>query len=62
MKLAMVEQLKSPSYGFADVIKNHFRLKKNDIYKKLDEWEKISSNKVSFKKYYDELKGLVDKL
>jgi len=62
MKLAMVEQLKSPSYGFAEVIKNHFRLKKNDIYKKLDEWEKISSNKVSFKKYYDELKGLVDKL
>jgi ubiquitin-protein ligase len=62
MKLAMVEQLKNPSYGFAEVIKNHFRLKKNDIYKKLDEWEKISSSKVSFKKYYDELKGLVDKL
>lgn len=62
MKLAMVEQLKNPSYGFGEVIKNHFRLKKNDIYKKLDAWEKISSNKVSFKKYYDELKGLVDKL
>ena len=62
MKLAMVDQLKNPSFGFADVIKNHFRLKKNDIYKKLDEWEKMSSNKVSFKKYYDELKGLVDKL
>lgn len=62
MKLAMVEQLKNPSYGFGEVIKNHFRLKKNDIYKKLDAWYEMSSNKVSFKKYYDELKGLVDKL
>jgi baculoviral IAP repeat-containing protein 6 len=62
MKLAMLEQLKNPSFGFGEVIKNHFRLKKNDIYKKLDDWEKISSNKTNFKKYYDELKGIVDKL
>jgi ubiquitin-protein ligase len=62
MKLAMLQQLKSPSFGFEDVIKNHFRLKKNDIYKKLDEWEKISSNKTAFTKLYDEFKGIVDKL
>ena len=62
MKLAMVDQLKNPSFGFADVIKNHFRLKKNDIYKKLDSWYDVSTSKVSFKKYYDELKEIVDKL
>jgi len=62
MKLGMLDQLKCPSFGFEEVIKNHFRLKKNDIYQKLDEWQKIAKNKTQFETCYKELKTLIEKL
>ncbi len=62
MKLGMLEQLRNPTYGFEDVIKNHFRMKKNDIIKKLDEWEKISINKIAFNNIYSQLKVELNKL
>jgi ubiquitin-protein ligase len=61
LKLAMIDQLKYPSYGFEEVIKNHFKLKQNDIFKKLDEWKKISKTP-AFDAYYKELKELISKL
>jgi ubiquitin-protein ligase len=62
LKLAMLGQLKRPSYGFEDVIKNHFRIHKNKIIAKLEDWQKISTSKATFDLYFNELKGLMDKL
>lgn len=62
LKLAMVGQLLNPSHGFEDVIKNHFKLLQNDIYKKLDEWYEISATKHDFKVNYDKLKELISGL
>ena len=62
LKLGMVEQLKNPSFGFEDIIKNHFKLKQNDIFKKLDEWKKISTNSANFELQYNLLKSMVAKL
>jgi ubiquitin-protein ligase len=38
IKLAMIEQIKNPILGFEDVIKNHFKLKKNQIINQVDNW------------------------
>jgi len=62
MRLGMLNQLKSPSFGFEDVIKNHFRMKKDKIYQKLDDWEKIANDKSKFNKVYNDLKILINKL
>jgi hypothetical protein len=58
----MVNQLKNPSFGFEEVIKNHFKLMKDKIYSKLDNWKEIATNKVAFDYQYDELKKLIEKL
>jgi len=62
MRLGMLNQLKSPSFGFEDVINNHFRMHKDKIYKKLDDWEKLSIDKIKFNKVYNDLKSLMNKL
>jgi ubiquitin-protein ligase len=62
MRLGMLNQLKSPSFGFEDVINNHFRMHKDKIYKKLDDWEKIAIDKIKFNKVYNDLKCLMNKL
>lgn len=62
LKLGMVEQLRNPSFGFEDIIKNHFKLKQKEIFEKLDEWKKISTNNANFELQYNLLKGLVAKL
>ena len=62
LRLAMLDQLRNPSYGFEDVIKNHFRIHKDKIYKKLDEWEKIAITKSGFNVYYNDLKTIINKL
>jgi hypothetical protein len=54
--------LKYPSFGFEEVIRNHFKLMKDKIYKKLDNWREIANNKVAFDNQYDELKKLIEKL
>ena len=58
----MVEQLRNPSFGFEDIIKNHFKLKQKEIFKKLDDWKTISTNNPNFDLQYNLLKGLVAKL
>jgi hypothetical protein len=62
MRLGMLNQLKSPSFGFEDVINNHFRMLKDKIFKKLDDWEKIAIDKSKFNKVYNDLKILINKL
>jgi ubiquitin-protein ligase len=62
LSLAMVNQLKYPSFGFEEVIRNHFKLMKDKIYKKLDNWKEIATNKAAFDYQYEELKKLIEKL
>lgn len=62
MRLGMLEQLRNPPYGFEDIIKNHFRIFKDRIFKKLDEWEQIAQAKDTFSKVYNELKIEMNKL
>lgn len=62
MRLGMLNQLKNPSFGFENVIINHFRMHKEKIYKMLDEWEKGAIDKNKFNKVYNDLKSLIDKL
>jgi ubiquitin-protein ligase len=62
MLLAMINQLKNPSFGFEEVIKTHFKLMKNKIYHKLDSWCELSDNKILFSQKYDELKTLINNL
>lgn len=46
IKLAMIDMLKSPPKGFEEVVKTHFKLKKEEILNKTLSWEKnITSNK-----------------
>jgi hypothetical protein len=58
----MLGQLKRPSYGFEDVIKNHFRIHKNKIIAKLEDWQKISTSRSTFDVNFNELKGLMENL
>jgi len=62
MVLAMINQIKYPSFGFEEVIKNHFKLMKDKIYKKLDAWKEIAVNKIAFETQYQELKKLINNL
>jgi ubiquitin-protein ligase len=62
MVLAMINQLKNPSFGFEEVIKNHFKMMQDKIYKKLDEWKEIATNKIVFDQQYQELKKLISNL
>ena len=59
LTLAMIGQLINPAYGFEDVIRNHFKLLQNDIYKKLDEWAQIATSKDGFMMNYKKLKELI---
>lgn len=45
IKYAMIEMLLNPPLGFEIVIKEHFKYKKNDIIKKLNEWELLYKSK-----------------
>jgi baculoviral IAP repeat-containing protein 6 len=38
IRWAMIDQIKNPPSGYEDVIKNHFKLKKNDIINKVNKW------------------------
>jgi ubiquitin-protein ligase len=62
LTLAMIGQLINPAFGFEEVIRNHFKLLQNDIYKKLDEWAEIATSKELFKINYNKLKELISKL
>ena len=61
---AMIDILKNPPKEFENVIKNHFKLKRDHIKKETNEWL-INSTKTKdnlFNKKYQELVELLDKL
>jgi len=68
MKWAMLEQLKRPSPGFEEVIKNHFKIKRAEILKQCHEWVKEGSTSKTggyhekIKKTYEELQKELQKL
>ena len=41
LKVAMLGQMKKPGALFADCIHRHFRLKKNQILKQLEDWQAL---------------------
>jgi len=43
LKVAMLGQMKKPSPLFADCIHRHFRLKKNQILKQLEDWQTLEN-------------------
>jgi len=39
IRIAMIGQLKNPKNGYEDIIRNHFRLRKNAIFKEFELWK-----------------------
>ena len=64
IRLAMNEQIKNPPLGYEEVVKNHFRMKKETIINTADKW--LANTDAKFKaeltKQVTELKGLLDGL
>jgi hypothetical protein len=56
---AIIDQLESPSPGFEDVIRLHFRLKKEKVIQQTNEW--IQLNKEN-QHLHDKLHSLLSKL
>ena len=63
MRYAMIEMIKNPPMGYEDVIKNHFKMKKNEIINKTLIWEQNSNtNKLLISKTRKELLELLEKI
>lgn len=63
IKLAMGDMIKNPPNGFEDVVKNHFRMKKDEIINRTLIWEQnASKHKNLIKSNRKELIELIDKL
>jgi baculoviral IAP repeat-containing protein 6 len=64
MEWAILDQLKHPSNGFEEVVRTHFKIKKNDVLDECLKWvnEAIDTNKSNFQKMYDNIKIELDKL
>ena len=56
LKWALVDKFENPPYGFEDLTKNHFIMKKSEILEVIDKWIKES------KKYQSQMEVLRDKL
>ncbi len=44
IKLAMIDMIKNPPKGFEDVVKNHFRMKKDEIINRTLIWDQNATN------------------
>lgn len=63
IKLAMIDMIKNPPGGFEDVVKNHFRLKKDEIKNRTLIWEQNASTYIkAIQKNREELIELLDTL
>jgi len=64
IKWAMIDQLTNPPQGYAEVVKNHFKLKKNDIITVVDKWllESNENNKSKMLTEITNLKQLLNNL
>ena len=63
IKLAMNEMIKNPPKGFEEVVRTHFRMKKDEIINRTLIWEqKATKHQQSIKTNRSELLGLLEKL
>ncbi len=64
IRWAMVDQLKNPSRGFEEVIRNHFCLKKDIVVEEILGWIKESSKSQAdtLEKLLEEFKKEVEKI
>ena len=44
LKYCIIDQLRNPSFGFEDVIRRNFYLKKEMILRDVDEWIQLAKN------------------
>jgi ubiquitin-protein ligase len=59
----IVNQIKNPPFGFEDVVREHFKRKKDDILQNTKAWyTNITKNKTEFKKQYDILVELLSSI
>ena len=64
IRWAMIDQLNNPPPGYEDVVKNHFKIKKNDIINVVDKWNLESNEKYKSKMTEEitKLKNLLNNL
>jgi ubiquitin-protein ligase len=63
IKLAMIDMINNPPNGFEDVVKNHFKFKKDEIINTTTKWGENAKYKSSdINTYLDELKILFNNL
>jgi hypothetical protein len=63
IKLAMTNMINNPPNGFEDIIKNHFRMKKEEIKNRTLIWEQNATHyKTAIQKNRNELIEVLDKL
>ena len=64
VRWGMVEMLRNPPKGFEEIVKTHFRLKKDEIHQQVAHWVAASSpaRQSLFKKLNTELNTLLKKL
>jgi baculoviral IAP repeat-containing protein 6 len=64
MEWAILDQLKNPSQGFEQVVRTHFKIKKDDVLEECLKWvnEASVSNKQNFQTMYDNIKIELDRL
>jgi ubiquitin-protein ligase len=61
IKWAMIDQIKNPPHGYEEVVKNHFKLKKDDIINIIDKWN-LESNENNKSKMTNEVTNLKELL
>ena len=61
MRYAIRDMIKNPPVGFEDVVKNHFKLKKEDVKLTCKKWVDIY-NTNDYKKVYEEVCDVLDTL
>lgn len=63
INLAMIDMIKNPPNGFEDIVKNHFKMKKDEIINRTLIWEQTASkHKTLIQSNRNELIKLLDKL
>lgn len=61
LRVAIVNQIKNPPHGYENFVKEHFRMKKDEIYQTVEQWISESIKyKEHMQKQYDELKKLLN--
>lgn len=61
LRVAIVNQIKNPPHSYENIVKEHFRMKKDEIYQTVEQWINESKTyKKYMKKEYDELKKLLN--